>query len=102
MCYEDNTKKLQHKQKPTIPSQVSKLTHQILKLPKYPPTLFWSITVKPLCQAVVFWGENSTSVGGRSVPVLTLESYPPEAIKVGDLLGVPFTVGTGVPLKIVL
>jgi len=26
--------------------------------------------------------ENSTSVGGRSVPALTLESYPPEAIKV--------------------
>ena len=55
--------------------QASKLTTSF-EAPKMPQTL-----VRSCCRR----GENSTSVGGRSASFLTLESYPPEAIKVGDL-----------------
>lgn len=96
MCYEDNTK--DYSQSKNHASQACKTDSPIFEAPEIPPKPF--LVHKPLCQAVVTRGENSTSVGGRSVPVLTLESYPPEAIKVGDpVRSAPSLWGLGVPLN---
>ena len=79
------------------PSQVSKLTHQFLKLQKYPPNFFWSIN--PCAKLSFFEVRTAPRSVDALCPFCRWNHIRLKPSRLGTLWQCPFTVGTGVPLK---